>query len=596
MPERVTDPSKIVTDALLRKQLKDKGIDKDYVEFWHDYAPRSKGNEYAPHIKFYRNLLSGEHIAVVGQLPKVKADGTKIQVGWKKQGDKYVTKPNLFEGVVEGTKITVTCLVDQYNGRKIGDSVTWQPQLYLNNIEQTCGDAALVGLFDLEYDYGICKRRIRAIQGRLREWWLFDTNPQGEVRIKHNHSGNLKLRLGEYGVDDDVELIPADVFNEARYPIEIGASPETFYPAAGDSGGSTDGGVGRTGTNLAWANVRDNAGVAVNDSNSTFPMMSLRWGSTGWNFLYRGIITFDTSALPDSAVVTGVTFSLYGRPKVDALGISPTMKIYLSTPADYDNLAASDYGQIGDTAYSAAITYADWNTAGYNVFILLDVDTDDYGYIKTGAGAAGVTKLGARGASYDAPNIEPTDSFGGNDITEVKAYAADQGSNKPRLIVTYTAPIDYPINSAVSVGVAVSASRALAIDRDSSVIVGVLVSAVRTLAISRASSVIIGVVASASRAWSRTITSSVIVGVVASASRSWSRTISASVIVGVVASASRSWNVTVTASVAIGIKPIATVWAKLSRILRTFTGRSLGDPNDEFRNLSDDNDEFRELE
>ena len=48
---KVTDPNKIVTDEPVLKQLAEQGIDSNYVEFWHDYAPRNKGKEYSPYRK-----------------------------------------------------------------------------------------------------------------------------------------------------------------------------------------------------------------------------------------------------------------------------------------------------------------------------------------------------------------------------------------------------------------------------------------------------------------------------------------------------------------------------------------------------------------
>jgi len=56
MAEKVTDPLKIVTDPVLLSALAKQGIDKDFVEFVQDYAPRSLGKEHSPYAKFYRDL------------------------------------------------------------------------------------------------------------------------------------------------------------------------------------------------------------------------------------------------------------------------------------------------------------------------------------------------------------------------------------------------------------------------------------------------------------------------------------------------------------------------------------------------------------
>ena len=65
MAEKVTDPVKIVTDELVLRRLAEQGIDKDYVEFFQDYAPRSLGKEHSPYAKFYRDLKSGKRFRQV---------------------------------------------------------------------------------------------------------------------------------------------------------------------------------------------------------------------------------------------------------------------------------------------------------------------------------------------------------------------------------------------------------------------------------------------------------------------------------------------------------------------------------------------------
>lgn len=53
MARPVTDPSKIVTDPVVLSALAKLGVDKDYVEFFQDYAPGSL-EQHSPYIKFYR--------------------------------------------------------------------------------------------------------------------------------------------------------------------------------------------------------------------------------------------------------------------------------------------------------------------------------------------------------------------------------------------------------------------------------------------------------------------------------------------------------------------------------------------------------------
>jgi hypothetical protein len=129
-----------------------------------------------------------------------------------------------------------------------------------------------------------------------------------------------------------------------------------------------------------------------------------------------------------------------------------------------------------------------------------------------------------------------------------------------------------PINSSVIVGVAVSASRTLAIDRDASVIIGNLVSASGVLAISRASSVAIGVLVTASvtRALSRA--ASVVVGNLVSASKSLAITRASSVVIGEVVTASKVVNRPRAAAVAIGVVATASRSIAIARSAAVIIG------------------------
>ncbi len=250
MPGIVTDPAKIVTDEFVKKQLAEQGIDWRFVEFWHDYAPRSKGKEYSPHTKFYRDLKSGKHIGVLSGLPMVKPDGQKIEVGWVYDKGEYYSKPNLFSANVEGKQVKLTCLSDQPTGAKKGNKATYKPQLFIDGVEIINGSKPILLPVDpvnssykentLEWAYGtISKRRIRIIEGHYWDKFFILSHPHGRVSVKNNIDGNLKLRLGvatdaaglplKVSVIGDEETIEASEFDNAVFPVEIGAS-QTFYP------------------------------------------------------------------------------------------------------------------------------------------------------------------------------------------------------------------------------------------------------------------------------------------------------------------------------------------------------------------------------
>ena len=458
---KVTDPSKIVTDKLVLKRLAEQGIDKNYVEFWHDYAPRSLGKEYSPYAKFYRDLKSNKRIMVVSGLPMVKPDGTKIEIGWEKQGSKYQSKANLFSAIVDGKRVTVTCLSDQPSGTKKDEQVTWQPQLFLNNIEQTCGKASLLSTYHyqnvLECDYGICKRRIRITEGRIREKWVFDSNPNGVVRIKHNISGTLPLKLGsgrdsrtgviQVQVDGDTEIIPVGEFgrDDIIYPIEIGASPETFYPDAHAESTSVDGwaDIYDGGAAHTWAEVLADAGArAFHDHTSLYGCVFHNHTTTDrWGNLSRSIVLFDTSGLPDAAIITGVVLSAYGIVKLDDASCTPDSRVYSSNPDSNTTLIPADYTCLGSEALSQVLTYAAFTVGAYNDYTLIDVNSDAFATNEDGTyiSKTGVTKLGIRNANYDVAETPP--NWVSNVYSHQENESADHaGGHKPKLVVTYSVP------------------------------------------------------------------------------------------------------------------------------------------------------------
>jgi len=375
--QKVTDPSRIVADEHLLRELERWGIDKDYVEFFQDYSPRSKGKEHSPYAKFYRDLKSGKRFMVASGLPMVKALGRKIEAGWLYANGKYYSKANLFSAIVEGNRVQVTCLSDQPDGRKLNDRVIWQPQLFLNGVEQSFGKATLLETDPtnenyhqnvLEWDYGICQRRLRIIEGRVRERWVFAGNPHGEVRIKHNQVGDYRLKLGRFKVNDDEELILAEAFILpnyffTEYPIEIGASA-TFYPDADPETSSFDGMCypwEEVCIDITWAIVRDyfvsEYGDAVDDTDYLAIQIQTCVQTDRFKAIIRSPCLFDISPLPPGATLDSGTFSLYGYAKNDDLNINPSINIFESNPQSNTAIAITDYAlaRWGSTPFSTAI-------------------------------------------------------------------------------------------------------------------------------------------------------------------------------------------------------------------------------------------------
>ncbi len=437
------------TDEPVLKELQRQGIDKKDVVLEKDYGKRltkaekdakkaagDNSPDSSPFSKIYKDTKSGKNILVASGLPMVDADGMPIDVGWDVQGNKFIEKNNLFKATVNGNNVELIVKNDQPDGRKKNDKLTFNAQLFLNGVEQTATGPVLLPIDPvnsnyqnnvLEWDYGIAKRRLRLIEGKVLGSWVFASNPNGDARIKYNQVGDYKLKLGQYAIDNDTELVPASAFNSATYPFAVSDSA-TYNPDANPETTSVDGYVGRESVDESWASIIAGAGNAGLDS-ATWANIFF-WStatSNQWRYLRRIILLFDTSTLPDTAIVSAATLSLYGDYKDDGLSITPNINIYTSTPAFSTSLASSDYSQLGSTAQSTAIAYSSYSATGYNDFSLNDM---------TQISKTGVSKYGARNANYDVAETPPSWTSG---TATLEAYMAEQGAGyKPKLVVTYT--------------------------------------------------------------------------------------------------------------------------------------------------------------
>lgn len=478
MPEiqEITDPAKRVTDPILLKELAKQDIDPNYVEFWHDYAPRSKGKEYSPYAKFYRDLKSGKKMMVASGLPMVKVEGHKIEPGWLYAKGRYYSKANLFSAIIKGKQVKLICLSDQPTGAKKDEQVTYRPQLFLDGSEILDDEQPTLLPSDpvnghykentLEWEYGtVCKRRIRIIEGRFRERWLFGANPCNSVRIKHNFAGSLKLKLGravdaegnplQVSIIGDEEIVEASEFDKAVYPVEIGASA-TFYPDAHEETSSVDGGVLHVERHLSFAAIRAAAGTTGYDEDESRVYPQIHSDTeTDWYVIARTIYLFDTSGLPDGATITATTLSLYGVGKVDQLSIAPDINIYSSNPASNIALEAGDYeagvDKFGSVAFcDTPITYANWKTT--------DPYWNDFVFNATGLAAiskTGVSKFGARNANYDVSGTIP--AYSSWKYSYFRAYFSEKGTGyKPKLTVTYP---PYAVPDGDLIGIAIIRRR-----------------------------------------------------------------------------------------------------------------------------------------
>jgi hypothetical protein len=220
-----------------------------------------------------------------------------------------------------------------------------------------------------------------------------------------------------------VPLIPDSV---------VMATTSTFYPDAHPETSSVDGYIFR-GIQGTWSEVRTGAGTqAVDDATTSGIGLSSGTESPKYVSLRRGCVFFETSALPDNAVITSATLSLYGESKVDDNNWQPNINVYNVITGSNTSLSTADYlyTNYGSTAYSTSITYNGWSTSGYNDFELNSTG-------RAAISLTGITKFGIRNANYDVANNAP--GWGGwLTPSRLNWYSAEQGAGyKPKLAVTY---------------------------------------------------------------------------------------------------------------------------------------------------------------
>jgi len=447
--KKIIDPLKVTTDPALLSYLAKTGIDPDYVEFTDDYGTlvykdrqgRDRRNLCS---KRYLDHASGKRFTVVSGLPMCRQDGTKLIPGFDPGSKTHYLKTNLMEGEVTDTGlITLEPVNDQPAGVMKNDILSWNPTLYLDGVQIAFISGPVLlsvdpwnGVFTdnvLVWDYGICKRLIRIIQGKLKERWVFTSNPGGAVRIVHNHSGKGDFRLGQYAVDSDVEEIPATVFTLAEYPFEI-ETESTFYPDAHEETATVDGRVYHYNPSSSWATLRDGAGTHSADTGSQDYSSDIYGRQTGplFDWIVREIFLFDISDVGEDIISAGA-LSHYCTAKKDEISISPSTAIVASAPNSNTALLAGDYDSLGTTLFSNVLAYGSWNIDAYNPHTM---NSTGIAFLQAAVDGDGIAKLGMRENEYDLENDIPSPTGDGESGFEI--YFADNGTNKPKLVLTHS--------------------------------------------------------------------------------------------------------------------------------------------------------------
>jgi len=212
------------------------------------------------------------------------------------------------------------------------------------------------------------------------------------------------------------------------------AQTSTFYPNPDVETTSVDGSAIAI-DSVSWASARNNStGASADDSGVTLNIVAEYQFIGGpisltiWS-ISRVFLLFDTSSLPDSAVISSATLSIYVTSVTNSDNDGDdTINLVTSTPNSNTVIIADDYDQLGTTLQASAIDITSISTSAYTGF---DLNATGRGNISK----TNISKFGIRGG-HDLNNQEI--AFSG--INRVLASSAETSgtSQDPKLDVTYT--------------------------------------------------------------------------------------------------------------------------------------------------------------
>ncbi|MBU1046031.1 hypothetical protein KJ616_02840, partial [Patescibacteria group bacterium] len=305
---------------------------EDIMKFYQELSETVPGTKkYLNSFTLVENLGEGELRAEISSISQTTPDGAEIEAVWFKKGDGlFEAGHNFFAVSVDGARTTVSTPYDISETIKKEDSAIWNPQVFLNGeeVRPYSDTPTLLGKDPqnenysnniLEWDYGICKRRLRLIEGGVLELYVFESAPEGDVEIKSNISGNLRASapyavdaamnpLENFRVEEDRKILKSPDFNLAEFPVIV---DDSFSASA------SDGYIGVYANSYSTArNSTDGSSGFYREKNTANSSTIL--GQEAYRDVYTGVeyqifrnyFYFNTSAIPSGANITSAILSL----------------------------------------------------------------------------------------------------------------------------------------------------------------------------------------------------------------------------------------------------------------------------------------------
>jgi hypothetical protein len=390
--------------------------------------------------------------------PKYQDDlQTLISSEWKdRSGGRYVNGDNSGYFSVNGNEVELL-----YKGNQM----IWTPTLSVGGKTLKASAPSLLAVDPINMNYsnntiewvygdGIV-RHLRQIEGVVMDIYIFDSAPAGDIVIIEQiektkgysydapayamDADGKQIKITTYGNKKTVKL---DDLKGVKYPITV--DPTVNYITSANDGVLN-------GYDVSSYATAHNSTSGTSYYSAVNSYVGQYRSGTQYN-IHRLAFYFDTSALPDDAVITAASLSLYG--KTDDSDQDFNMQITNGQSTyPHSPMIDSDYSYLNYTGNGGTLTSAGFTTVGYNS---IPLNATGMSWIT----ATGITKL------YVVSDRDYTSTPPANLVDEeLMIWMYEKGSGyQPKLDITFTIAVPTVTTNAATAVVCTSATLNGSID------------------------------------------------------------------------------------------------------------------------------------
>jgi hypothetical protein len=212
----------------------------------------------------------------------------------------------------------------------------------------------------------------------------------------------------------------------------VGLTTTDFYSDAGHASTTCDASYMQSAGDT-WDNIHHASSCDCYPDSAYNYYVRLLFNSSTNVRLYRSGFGFNTSSIPDDYNVDSASFYPYGVGfPTDDYTVAKTISLVGFSPATNNNFINTDYDGYGTTKLASDVNFKSMGS-GYKELPL------------NASGLAYINKAGITNFMLMATN-DLTDTSPAEDSKDALYYGnfADNGTNKPKLTVTYTSPVVAP--------------------------------------------------------------------------------------------------------------------------------------------------------